>query len=131
MLKQTLIAVAAVAIAAVPAFASWHHSSTSCGGDGSCGGSYDYTKTVTVTKAEVNNVATVDNYVFTGANSGLNEQSATGGDATSGGSTEHHWWGGSSGGTANAGDAKNVMFTGDAGASSTVTNVVNTTVVMQ
>src|SRR5690348_9201023 len=83
MLKQTLIATAAIALAAVPAFASYHHSN---------GGSFTIdsfnTKTVTVTKAEVNNTAEVNNMVFTASNTGLNYTSANGGvntaDTTSG-----------------------------------------------
>lgn len=149
MLKQTILATAALAFAVVPAFA--HHSSGGTNYWDSFNTSTE-NKTITVTKAEVNNSADISNDVYTGANTGFNYTSTKGGstsstttamtgnvsgdtssgnasgDASSGDAT-----GGNTGGDATAasltggGDTGSWVSTGDASATSTVLNVVNTT----
>lgn len=117
MLKQTLIAGAALLLAAAPALA-FHHSG-------------NYTKTVTV--AHVDNTATVTNNVYSVSNTGLNFTGSNGGTTQANvttGETERAHGGNVTGGTA-MGGASSTVVTGNAGSSSSVTNVVNTTVVRQ
>lgn len=90
------------------------------------------TKTITVTKATISNDAFVINHVYSISNSGLNFTSTdggltTGGDATSGNATKDGTSGYATSGGTTGGSTKSVVLTGDAGAQSTVTNVVNTT----
>ncbi len=82
-----------------------------------------YHKTVTVTKVHVENEAIVTNNVLTGANTGLNFTSVSGGKTVSGNASN----GGETGSTTGGNAAQ--VTTGDAGASTVLTNTVNTTVV--
>ena len=128
MLKQTLIAGAALALAAVPAFAHSHHSS---GGTMNFDSFNTSTKTITVTKADIQNQAEVNNMVFTNANTGFNYTSVNGGttfggETESGNASKGGTTGDTNGGSTTGGNAA-MVTTGDAGAMSTVSNVVNTT----
>lgn len=114
MLKQTLIAGAALALAAVPAFA-W-------------GG---------FTVNHVSNHAYVHNTTVTVANTGLNFTGTTNNGNTTGnanvttGETEHVGHTGSVNGGLVSGGANSSVTTGNAFAGSFVSNDVNTTIVRQ
>lgn len=144
MIKQTLLATAALALAAVPAFA---HSGT-MNMD-----SFNTTTTdITSLSADVSNSADITNNVYTISNTGLNSTSTNGGDTSSltnamtgdasGNTTAgdgHNYatggdaMGGNTSGDATAasltggGDTSSWVSTGNADATSTVSNVVNTT----
>lgn len=153
ILRNALVTVAAGAImlSSAAGVLAFHHSS---GGTNTIG-SYNQ-KTVTVTKATVDNHAFVSNDVVTVAKTGGNTSTVMGGNAlsltkattgeaegsTTGGSANGYSTGGgatggNTSGNANAGSLtgggspSSMIGTGDAGASSTVTNVVNTTIVNQ
>lgn len=91
------------------------------------------TKTVVVTKADVSNHAFVSNDVVTVAKIGGNNAGVLGGNTTTGNTTSGEAEkggasGAATGGTA-LGGASNTIATGNAGATSVLTNVVNPTMI--